>query len=360
MEVGLGIDTHKFNLGVGVTDLLGKPLGTCDFGNNADEWAKMLEWSQGFGKITLIGVEGSGHYGAGLVEWLKAQGLDVREVPAHMTFVERKRRPSKGKSDRMDGIRIARVLLREGDTLPTAGRDQMAADLKALVEYRDQLVRALTQQANRTHALLSIIRPGAFAKKAKMTTASGLSQAVALVRGDRGVRAQLIRLHVAEIRRLSREITKADGMLKQLVVQSCTTLTEEVGVGTTIAAKIMAETKAVGMVRSKAGFAMLSGTAPIPASSGQITRYRLNRGGNRRLNHAIHMVAVSRIRLDAESKKYFERKLSEGKTKKEALRSLKRQVANRIYKCLEKDAANREHAGEAADRPLTVGAPPRG
>lgn len=360
MEVGVGIDTHKFNLGVGVTDMLGKCLDTSDFENNADEWAKMLKWSKSFGKITVIGVEGSGQYGAGLVEWLKAQGLDVREVPAHMTFVERKRKPSKGKTDRMDGIRIARVLLREGDTLPAAGRDQMAADLKAVVEYRDQLVRARTQQANRTHALMSIIRPGALAKRVKMTTAKGLSQAVALVRGDRQVRAQLIRSHVAEIRRLSREIATADGMLKHLIGQSCTSLVEEVGVGTTIAAKIIAETKAVGTVRSKAGFAMLSGTAPIPASSGQITRHRLNRGGNRRLNHAIHMVAVTRVRLDHESKRYYERKLSEGKTKKEALRSLKRQVANRIYKCLEIDASNLEHAGEAAVRPLTVGAPPRG
>lgn len=339
MEVAAGIDSHKFNLGVGVTDLVGRELGRSEFGNTLAGWARMLEWAKGFGEITAIGVEGSGQYGAGLVKWLIAQGLDVREVPAHMTFVERKRKPSQGKTDPVDGLRIARVVLREGRSLPSAARDQLAIDLKALVEYRDQLVRARTQQANRAHALLSSIRPGAFPQKTKLTKAKGLSKAVALVRGDRHVQAELVRLHVDEIRRLTKQIEKADAMLEQLVEDSHTSLIQEVGVGTTTAAKILAETKGLGMVRSKAGFAMLAGTAPIPASSGQITRHRLNRGGNRRLNHAIHMVAVSRLRLHPESKRYYERKLSEGKTAKEAMRSLKRQVANRIFRCLDKDAA---------------------
>lgn len=349
MEVTLGIDSHKYNLGVGVADGLGRNLGTSDFENTPKHWPKLIEWTSGFGQITVIGVEGSGQYGAGLVRYLVAQGFEVREVPAHMTFVERKRKPSQGKTDPLDGLRIARVVLREGQTLPLAARDQLAIDLKAAVEYRDQLVKARTQRINQTHALLSCIRPGAFPHKKKLVTVKGLAKAIALVRGDRQVQAEVLRLHVDEIRRLSKQIGVAEAMLEQLVGESNTSLIQEVGVGTMTAGKILAETKGLGMVRSEAGFAMLSGTAPIPASSGKTTRHRLNRGGNRRLNHAIHMVAVSRLRLDPESKKYYERKRSEGKTSKEALRSLKRQIANRIFRCLNQDAA--AHASTPAQPP---------
>lgn len=137
---------------------------------------------------------------------------------------------------------------------------------------------------------------------------------------------------------VDQQIARAQVIVKGLVEESGSCLTAEVGVGPLIAAKIIAEVKSMGSVNSKAGFAMLSGTAPLPASSGQVTRHRLNRGGNRRLNHAIHMVAVTRLRLDPESKSYFERKLAEGKSKREAMRSLKRQIANRLFKCLERDA----------------------
>lgn len=338
MEVAAGIDSHKFNLGIGVTDTLGRKVGMSDFENVPDQWVAMLEWARGFGELTLIGVEGSGQYGSGLVEWLTSQGLSVKEVPAHMTFVERKRKPSNGKSDPTDGISIARVLLREADRLPDAGRDRLAVDLKALVEYRDQLVRSRTQEANRLHALLSTICPGACVLKTKLTTSDGLTKAMATVRGDHQVRAELVRLHVKQIRALTKQIARAQVIVKGLVEESGSCLTAEIGVGPLIAAKIIAEVKSMGSVNSKAGFAMLSGTAPLPASSGQVTRHRLNRGGNRRLNHAIHMVAVTRLRLDPESKSYFERKLTEGKSKREAMRSLKRQIANRLFRCLERDA----------------------
>jgi transposase len=337
MEVTVGIDSHKYNLTVAVIDALGRGLASCDFVNHPDAWKLMFKWMHGFGTITAVGIEGSGQYGAAVAKWLMAQGIVVKEVPAHMTYQERKRTPSRGKSDLNDASKIALVTLRENQDLRSAGRDQPHTDLKVAVEYRDQLVRSRTQQANRAHALLATIRPGSL-PKVKLTTSHGLKQALAAVRGDHQVSAELVRAHVAEIRRLTMQIQKMDHLLQELLSRMGTTLTAQVGIGAMIAARILAETKGVGRIRSKAGFAMLSGTAPIPASSGQVQRHRLNRGGNRSLNHCIHMVAVNRLRLDPDSRAYYQRKITEGKTKKEALRALKRQVANRIYQCLEQDA----------------------
>lgn len=213
MQVTVGIDSAKFDLGAGLIDEVGRTVAARKFANRAEDWKELLDWAKGFGEIVRVGVEGSGQYGAGITEWFIGQGLDVREVPAHMTFQERKRKPSLGKSDPADGPRIAAVTLREAEHLPVAGKDQLAQDLKAATEHRDQLIRSRTQHANRAHALLSVIRPGALARGTRLTSKRGVAAALKLLRGDHQLRAELVREHLAEIGRLTARITQMEGLI---------------------------------------------------------------------------------------------------------------------------------------------------
>jgi transposase len=158
-----------------------------------------------------------------------------------------------------------------------------------------------------------------------------------LVRGDRSVRAEIVREHVAELRRLDRRIAVVTKEIVGQVLATKTSLIAFKGVGFVTAARILGEVGHRSALGSAASFAMFTGTAPLQASSGTTTRHRLNRGGNRKLNCALHRIAVTRSRCDEDTKAYLVRRRAEGKTKREALRCLKRQLSNAIYRMLERD-----------------------
>jgi transposase len=182
-----------------------------------------------------------------------------------------------------------------------------------------------------------IVAPG-YEKKIGSLTAEKTRRAVLMMlRGDHSVRAELVKRNVRELRRLDAEMKELRKEISAAVAATGTTLTEQCGIGPAIAAKVLGEVGDLTNVRSKAAFGRLTGTAPIPASSGKTVRHRLNRGGNRKLNYAIHFVAVTRCRLDPETKAFMARKQAEGKTKKEALRCLKRHLANGIYRAMVAD-----------------------
>jgi transposase len=155
-----------------------------------------------------------------------------------------------------------------------------------------------------------------------------------LLRGDRSVRANLIRDRIAEIRRVTKKIADLEKLIATKVKESGTTLTALDGIGFVIAAKILGEVGDTSRIRSKGAFAMLTGTAPLEASSGTTKRHRLNRGGNRQLNYALHMVARSRLRHDPDTRAYVARRQMEGKSDKEAVRCLKRHLSNVVFRQL--------------------------
>src|SRR6266496_5990224 len=159
MEVAIGVDSHKGSLAAAVVDELGKLIEATEFPNHPKGHDAFLAWVRAQPEDRRIGVEGSLNYGAALTRRLLSCGEDVREVPASLTHAERRKRRSQGKSDLIDAVAIARVVAREED-LPSARRTARLADLKLLVDYRDQLVRARTQVANRAHADLAAIRLG--------------------------------------------------------------------------------------------------------------------------------------------------------------------------------------------------------
>jgi transposase len=336
VQVMIGVDSHKGSLAAAAVDELGRAIDAREFANNPKGHAAFVTWVSAH-KDRRIGVEGSLNYGAALTKLLLSRSEDVREVPASLTHHERRKRRLQGKSDLVDAVAIARVLARE-DALPSARRTSELSDLKLLVDYRDQLVRSRTQVANRAHADLVAIRPGYERAIPKLCTKPQLAKARTLLRGDHSIRAELLRRRLGELARLDRDTAQAEREIKTMLSLAGSTLTEIPGVGPLIAAKILGEVGEVSRIRSKAAFAMMSGTAPLVASSGQTNRHRLSRGGNRQLNRALHFVAFIQSRSTPEAKEYLARKRQSGKSPKESMRCLKRHLSNVIYRRLVADA----------------------
>ncbi len=244
---------------------------------------------------------------------------------------------------------VARVTAR-GEGLSSPQRSDVYVDLKLLSDHRDQLVRARTRLINRTHTDLVISHPGYEKKLPKLNSKRNQDGAMTLLRSDRSVRAGLIRDHIWEIRRLSNKIADIEKHIAGKINESGTTLTELQGIGFVIAAKILGEVGEPARIRSKGALAMWTGTAPLEASSGVTKRHRLNRGGNRQLNYALHMMARARLRHQADTKAYVARRRTERKSEKETVRCLKRHLSNLVFRQLVADIralpeAARQHRG---------------
>jgi transposase len=336
MGVAIGVDSHKSSLAVGVIDELGRVLAAREFPNDGRGHDSLLAWIDEHGRERSIGIEGSGSYGAGLARRLIERDERVFEVPAFVSHRERKKRPARGKSDPDDAIAIARVVAR-GEGLSSPARNDVLEDLKLLSDHRDQLVRTRTQLINRTHRDLVVARPGYELRIPKLTSKKKLAEARRLLRGDTSVRAELIRKRIGEITRVNDKIAAVERRIALRVKESNTTLTQLRGVGFIVAAKILGEVGDPSRIRSKGSFAMLTGTAPIQASSGQTKRHRLNRGGNRQLNYALYVMALARCRGDADTQAYVAKLREEGKSEKEVLRCLKRQLSNLVFRHLQSD-----------------------
>jgi transposase len=339
MGVAIGIDSHKSTLAVAVLDELGRVIGSDEFSNDDRGHGRLLEWIKAHDVERVIGIEGTGNFGAAVARRLIEANEDTREVPAFLPHRERKRNPSRGKSDLRDAVAIARVVAR-GEPLSSPRRVDILSDLKLLSDHRDQLVRARTQLINRTHKDLVVSHPGYEKTIPKLTSKKRLRETRSLLRTDRSVRANLIRERITEISRLIDRIAAAERQIADKVIESGTNLTQLHGIGFMVAAKILGEVGDPARLRSKASFAMLTGTAPVEASSGKTRRHRLNRGGNRQLNYALYMMALARRRGHPDTRAYVERLRQEGKSDKEALRCLKRQLSNVVFRQLIADMPN--------------------
>lgn len=332
----IGVDSHRSTLAAAVIDPVGRVLDVAEFDNDPGGHRRFLAWRKAHDAEVRIGIESSGNYGNGLARMLTAAGEDVYEVPANLSHREA-RRQGRGKSDPLDAVAIARVVARE-DSLPRPRVDQTHEDLKLLSDHFDQLKRQRTQLVNRIHKALVVMQPGYEKRVGDLKAERHKTTVMNLVRRDRSVRADLVRRNIKEIRRLEAEMKTLRQTINELLEASSTSLTEEAGIGPILAARLLGEVGDVTNFRSKAAFASLTGTAPLPASSGLTVRHRLNRHGNRKLNFTIHYIAVTRCRVDPETRAFMAKRLAEGKTRKEAMRSLKRHLSNRIYRTMMADA----------------------
>ena len=329
----IGIDTHKDSLAACRVGELGSPLEERTFANDPTGHRALADWIGG--PEVVVGIEGSASFGAALARSLVAAGLTVREVPPVLSRRERLRTRRAGKSDPGDALAIARVTLRETDLPPVRLLDR-TLELRLLVEARDDLVAEQTRVRNRLHADLRTLLPGYGATAANLTGARSQRTVAILLRSLRGVQPELARERLARLQRLGLEVaTLTDRITERVAGHPLLTIP---GVGVLVAAKLIGEAGDIGRFRSPDAFAMLAGVAPIPASSGQTTHMRLNRGANRQLNRALYTIAFVQAAHHGPARTYLERKRAEGKTGRDALRSLKRQLVRTVFRCLQQGA----------------------
>jgi transposase len=333
----IGVDTHRDTLAAAATDSVGGLLAQTSVSANAAGYRRLFD----FARAQLPGrrcwaVEGAGSYGAGLTTFLHTHGERVVEVG-------RPKRPPRrtgAKSDALDAVRAAREALVHDHPLAPRRRGDREA-LRVLLATRQGAVTARTCAVNQLKALI-VGAPEQLRAELRCHSTNGQVACCAALR-DRPARslehrmtvralrctAQRIQLLAAEAADLEAEITK--------LVQAATPwLLELHGMGPLSAAQVLVSWSHPGRVRSEAAFAALAGVSPIPASSGQVIRHRLNRGGDRQLNRALHTVALVRLRDDPLTRAYAARRRAEGKSGREIRRCVKRAVARQLFKLLER------------------------
>ena len=329
--IAVGVDTHKDSHFAVALDRLGQLLGELVIEVGAAGYSELERWAAGLaahGQELVFGIEGTGSYGAGLCEHLQNAGRSVVEV-------ERPRRRDRraGKSDRIDALAAAKkVLAGEGLSTPRAGGARAA--LAALLIAYGSCVSERTRVLNQLQAL-RVSAPVALRERIGEGSGKQLERRLARMRArkdaalaERAVFA-VMRDLAAHARALAADASRYERELAGLIRLLAPNLLEEAGIGPISAAKLLACDP--GRFKSEAAFARCNGTAPIPASSGKTVRHRLNRGGDRQVNNAIHMIALSRAHHHPETRAYLDRRIGEGKTKREAMRSLKRHLSRNLF-----------------------------
>ncbi len=341
--VFVGVDTHSDAHVAVALDGTGRRLGELAITNDRSGYARLWDWALRFGVLVAAGVEGTGSYGAGLSRFLRARGVSVLEV----NRTSRQHRRRHGKHDAADAEAAARQVLAGTASGEPKGADGAAESLRALRIARRSAVKARTQAANQLHALLSTA-PDGLREGLRGLPAKHLARKAARFRcgagpADPAAATKLAMRSVARrYRDLSEEIAALDAHIEALVGEAAPELVALDGVGPdTAAALLIAAGDNPERLRSEAAFAHLCGTAPVSASSGKVVRHRLNPGGNRDVNRALHVVALNRLRRDERTRVYVAKRTSEGKTKREAMRCLKRYIARETYRALLLDAGAR-------------------
>jgi transposase len=335
----IGVDSHKSSLALCVVDELGRAIAARTVANSPKGHAAAYAWiCEQADAERCFGIEATGGFAYVFSVLLDTYGERVFDVPPNQTDRERGRQTTRSKSDEKDALAIARITLRKRERLAPLAHNPLARDLRMLCTCRRQLRQARTRTANRLHADLVQLEPGYEARVPALDIPKQLAACSRLLAKHASIQGELARLRLADLRRIDREIRALEKRLRVLVPTTGTTLTEIHGVGTIVAAEIIGQVRSVERFATPSRFARHNGTAPIPASSGRSTKYRLNRGNNRRLNHAIHVIALTQARNDPRAQAFLAARRAEGKTSREAMRALKRRLSDVVYRQLAADA----------------------
>ncbi len=291
-------------------------------------------------------VEGAGGVGRQLAQRLVADGETVIDVPAKLSTRVRALTTGHGrKNDPTDARAVAIVGLRN-HSLSVVTPDDETVALRLMSERRRDLVRTRTQTVNRLHQLLMELIPAGAGRNLTATKARALLATVRPRDVAGKARRQLAADYIDDITILDRKLKTLDKRIADAVKATETTLTTVKGIGPVTAALILGEVGNIARFPSKNHFASYTGTAPLEASSGDVVRHRLSRAGNRRLNHALHIAALSQQRYDERGRAYYTRKLAAGKGNKGALRCLKRRLSDTVYRHLVDDQTARNPGGQ--------------
>ena len=294
---------------------------------------RMLAWARGLGGERVWAVEDCRHVSGKLERFLLARGERVVRVPPKLMAGRRRGSRQAGKSDPIDSLAVARAALEEGiDTLPVAALEGPAREIKLLLDHREDLVGERTRIQCRLRWLLHDRWPELELPTGCLDRMVWLDRlAGRLARSSQDADVRVMRDQLRRLKELTRRAASIERELLLLVPGLQPRLLALPGVGALTAAKLIAEIAGIERFRNPAKLARLAGIAPIPAQSGNSTRVRLDRGGNRQLNAAVHRVAVTQLRIHPPAKDYIARRISEGKTKREALRCLKRHLIRTIF-----------------------------
>jgi transposase len=338
VECVIGVDTHKHTHTAAVVAAgTGAVLETITVATDVDGYETVLEVADAHCEPTgrAWSIEGTGSYGAGLCSFLQARGELVFEL-------DRPSRPARrdgAKDDGLDAVRAARELLaRDRCAIPRAGGHRDA--MRLLLVTREGATKDRTRAINQLKAAVVTV-PESIKDRLRGLNGRTLIARCARLRHsasqDAAERATVdcLRRLAGRVVHLNGEIDAHTTDLQALTEEHCPQLLAEVGIGPVVAAHIYIAWSHTGRCRNEAAFASLAGTAPIPASSGETTRYRLNRGGDRQLNRAIYTIVLTRSYRDPTTKAYIERSVATGKTRREARRCLQRYTARHVYRLLE-------------------------
>jgi transposase len=333
----IGVDVHKQSVTAVAADEVGRIVDEQTVASGSDE---LLAWAATLDTERLWALEDCRR----LTRWLERQLLAASEelvrVPPKLMAPERRHGRARGKSDPIDALAVARAAIREPSLSRPRPDEEPYRDMKLLVDHRDAIVDERRRVHQRLRWHLHQIDP-TYEVPLRMLARSLHLERVArwLARQEQSLQVRLGRELVLSCRRLNREIAELDQELEQRTAALAPALLELPGCGPITAAKLLAEIGPVGRFTSDAQLARHSGVAPLEASSGRIQRHRLDRGGNRQLNAALYRIAITQARVHTPARDYLERKRAEGKSRREAIRCLKRLLVRVVYQTLKANPA---------------------
>jgi transposase len=336
--VMIGVDPHKASHTAVAISAAEEALGELRVRASAVQAQRLLAWAAAWPERTWA-IEGAGGLGHLLAQQLLAAGERVLDVaPKLGAGVRLLATGDTNKNDPNDARSVAVAALRSPACRPVAADDH-AAVLKVWSKRHRDLGRTRTQVACRLHTVLCELVPGGVSKRITAGQATQILESIPPAGAVAAARCELAAEFIEDLRRIDAQMRETKNKLAAVVAAAGTSLTEVFGVGPVIAATIIGGVRDISRFPGRDHFAAYTGTAPVEVSSGQRKIHRLSRRGNRRLNHAIHMAAVSQVsHRHSAGRAYFDKKLAKGKTRKEALRSLKRQISDAIYVRLQADA----------------------
>jgi transposase len=335
----IGVDVHKSTHALAAVDAAtGQLLGEREIAAREQGHLEALRWAHGLEEEIVWAIEDCRDLSHHLEQALIAAGERVRRVAPKLMGVSRRGEREPGKSDQSDARAIARAVLREGiERFPAAFLNQDAAEIRLLCDHRDTLVNERTRLINRLRINLVVLDPELEAKvpSRKMDYPCQIQRITRHLRAmPQTARVRVAREQVKRVAALAREAEALKRELRDLIRAHHPELLAETGCGPLCAAILIGQTAGAERFASDAHFARVAGVAPIPVSSGRHGRHRPDRGGNRQLNRALHVIAITRGRIDPQTRAYLARKEAEGKSRIEAMRCLKRHLARTYYRLL--------------------------
>jgi transposase len=333
----LGADTHKRSHTVAaVAAATGELLGEQTIAVGRRGFDALLRWARGLDGERVWALEDCRHVSGSLERFLIGRGERVLRIPTHLTAKARSSARQRGKSDPIDALAVARAALQEGLEFPVAHLDGPELDLRLLVDHRERLVRQRVALNSTLQWHLHDLWPELELPGSSLFYGRWAPRvARRLARADQTMRVRIARDELRRIRELSQTIKTLEREIASLVATIAPQLLSEPGFGPLTAAKLVGEIAGAQRFATAAKLARAAGVAPIPASSGNTQRQRLDQGGNRQINAALHRVIVTRARCHPATQAYIARRRSEGKTTREAIRCLKRYLARHVWRLLQ-------------------------